>query len=108
MVVGLAVTRDGFPVRQWVFSGNTVEVSTVAEVKKDLGDWRLTGCVFVGDAGMLSKENLWTLSRGGGRYIVCVPVQPGGEDRHKVSELSWPLPGGGAESPSQGRVARRR
>ena len=50
MVVGLAVTRDGFPVRHWVFSGNTVDVSTVAEVKEDLRGWRLTRCVFVGDA----------------------------------------------------------
>ncbi len=29
------------------------------------------------DAGMVSKENPRTLSRGGDRYIVCVPVQPG-------------------------------
>ena len=84
VVVGLAVTRDGFPVRHWVFSGNTVDVSTVAEVKEDLRGWRLTRCVFVGDAGMVSKENLRTLSRGGGRYIVCVPVQPGGKIDRKV------------------------
>ena len=84
VVVGLAVTRDGFPVRHWVFSGNTVDVSTVAEVKEDLRGWRLTRCVFVGDAGMVSKENLRKLSRGGGRYIVCVPVQPGGKIDKKV------------------------
>ena len=84
VVVGLAVTRDGFPVRHWVFSGNTVDVSTVAEVKEDLRGWRLTRCVFVGDAGMVSKENLRTLSRGGGRYIVCVPVQPGGKIDKRV------------------------
>jgi hypothetical protein len=29
IVVGLAVTRDGFPVRHWVFPGNTVDVTTV-------------------------------------------------------------------------------
>ena len=84
VVVGLAVTRDGFPVRHWMFSGNTVDVSTVAEVREDLRGWRLTRCVFVGDAGMVSKENLRTLSRGGGRYIVCVPVQPGGKIDTKV------------------------
>ena len=33
---------------------------------------------------MVSKENLRTLSRGGGRYIVCVPVQPGGKIDTKV------------------------
>ena len=29
VVSGLAVTRDGFPVRHWVFPGNTVDVETV-------------------------------------------------------------------------------
>ena len=36
IVVGLAVTRDGLPVRHWVFPGNTVDVTTVAKVKEDL------------------------------------------------------------------------
>ena len=79
VLVGLAVTRDGFPVRHWVFPGNTVDVTTVAQVKRDLKGWRLNRCVFVGDAGMVSAENLHTLARGGGRYIVCMPVHPGGE-----------------------------
>ena len=79
VMVGLAVTRDGFPVRHWVFPGNTVDVTTVAKVKADLRGWRLNRCVFVGDAGMVSAENLRTLARGGGRYIVCMPVHRGGE-----------------------------
>ena len=33
-------TRDGFPVRHWVFPGNTVDVTTVAKVKEDLRGWR--------------------------------------------------------------------
>ena len=74
VVVGLAVTRDGFPVRHWVFSGNTV-----ARVKRELEGWHLNRCVFVGDAGMVSKENLRALVRAGGRYIVCMPVNPGGK-----------------------------
>ena len=79
IVVGLAVTRDGFPVRHWVFPGNTVDVTTVEQVKRDLGGWQLTRCVFVGDAGMVSEKNLRSLARGGGKYIVCMPVHPGGE-----------------------------
>jgi hypothetical protein len=34
IIVGLAVTREGFPVRHWVFPGNTVDVSTVTQVKE--------------------------------------------------------------------------
>lgn len=86
IVVGLAVTRDGFPVRHWVFPGNTVDVTTVEQVKRELKGWRLNRCVFVGDAGMVSKANLEQLARGGGRYIVCTPVHPGGEvDREVIS-----------------------
>jgi len=79
IVVGLAVTREGFPVRHWIFPGNTVDVSTVAQVKEDLRGWQLSRCVFGGDAGMVSHENLRQLSLGGGKYIVCMPVHQGGE-----------------------------
>ena len=58
IVVGLAVTRDGFPVRHWIFAGNTVDVSIVGRVKHELQGWQLRRCVFVGDAGMVSKANL--------------------------------------------------
>jgi hypothetical protein len=84
IVVGLAVTRDGVPIRHWVFPGNTVDVTTVAQVKKDLREWQLTRCVFVGDAGMVSAENLHQLSLGGGRYIVCMPMRRGGEVANDV------------------------
>lgn len=84
IVVGLAVTRDGFPVRHWVFPGNTVDVTTVEKVKADLKGWRLGRCVFVGDAGMVSQENLKALARSGGRYIVCVPIHVGGEVSEEV------------------------
>ncbi|MDX1300267.1 MAG: IS1634 family transposase [Pseudomonas sp.] len=79
LVIGLAVTRDGFPVRHWVFPGNTVDVSTVKRVKADLKGWHLNRCLFVGDAGMVSAANLKTLSQGGGRYILCMPIHQGGE-----------------------------
>lgn len=84
IVVGLAVTRDGFPVRHWVFPGNTVDVTTVAKVKADLKGWRLHRCVFVGDAGMVSEKNLKALSVSGGKYIVCMPIHPGGEVEQEV------------------------
>jgi len=79
IVVGLAVTRDGLPVRHWVFPGNTVDVTTVKKVKEELRGWKLGRCVFVGDAGMVSADNLRSLALGGGKYIVCMPLTPGGE-----------------------------
>ena len=77
IVVGLAVTREGFPVRHWVFPGNTVDVSTVAQVKRDLRDWQLTRCLFVGDAGMVSAANFKALAAGGGKYLMCMPLRRG-------------------------------
>lgn len=77
IVVGMAVTREGFPVRHWVFPGNTVDVSTVAQVKRDLRDWQLTRCLLVGDAGMVSAANFKALAAGGGKYLMCMPMRRG-------------------------------
>lgn len=79
IVIGLAVTRDGLPVRHWVFPGNTVDVTTVSQVKADLRGWKLSRCVFVGDAGMVSQDNLEALSKSGGKYILCMPMRRGDE-----------------------------
>jgi hypothetical protein len=84
IVVGLAVTRDGLPVRHWVFPGNTVDVSPVAQVKDDLRGWQLRRCVFVGDAGMVSQENLTKLGESGGKYILCMPLRHGDEVTREV------------------------
>lgn len=79
IVVGIAVTRDGFPVRHWVFPGNTVDVTTVEKIQAELKGWKLERCVFVGDAGMVSEKNLKALGASGGRDILCLPIHPGGE-----------------------------
>jgi hypothetical protein len=84
IVVGLAVTREGFPVRHWIFPGNTVDVSTVAKVKEDLRGWKLSRCLFVGDAGMVSQANLQTLARGGGKYLLAMPLRRGDEISKEV------------------------
>jgi hypothetical protein len=72
VIVALAVTREGIPVRSWVFPGNTTDVTTVETVKKDLRGWNLNRCLFVADAGMNSEANRKTLSLGGGRYLLAV------------------------------------
>lgn len=79
IVVGLAVTRDGLPVRSWVFPGNTNDVTTIDRVKADLRGWRLNRCVFVGDAGMNSEDNRRRLSLGGGKYIFAAKMRAGDE-----------------------------
>jgi Transposase DDE domain len=75
VVVALAVTRDGMPVRSWVLPGDTADVATVAQIKDDLRAWRLGRCVLVGDAGLYSTDNLGALARGLGRYVLAVPMR---------------------------------
>ena len=84
IVIGLAVTREGFPVRHWVFPGNTVDVTTVAKVKEELKGWQLTRCLFVGDAGMVSAANFQALARAGGKYLMAMPVRAGSEVAESV------------------------
>ena len=75
VVIPLAVTRDGMPVRSWVLPGDTADVATVARIKDDLRAWRLGRCVLVGDAGLYSADNLGELARGLGRYLLAVPMR---------------------------------
>src|SRR5580704_7684944 len=53
VIIALAVTRDGMPVRSWILPGDTADVTTVARIKDDLRAWQLGRCVFVGDAGWI-------------------------------------------------------
>ena len=39
----------------------------MAQVQDDLRGWKLSRCVFVGDARMVSQDNLKKLSESGGR-----------------------------------------
>lgn len=69
-VLGFAVTRDGVPVRCWVWPGNTVDVSVVDEVKRDLNDWKLNRVVMVMDTGFNSEQNRRTLQGAGDAFII--------------------------------------
>jgi hypothetical protein len=41
VVIGLAVTREGIPVRCWCWPGNTNDMTVIQQVKDDLRGWRL-------------------------------------------------------------------
>jgi len=72
VIVGMAINRDGYPIRHWVFPGNTTDVTTVARVVKDLGALRPRQFVFVGDRGMVSKRNIDFLESRRLKYILAV------------------------------------
>jgi hypothetical protein len=71
VVVALAVTREGLPVRCWVFPGNTTDVNTVERVRSDLRGWKLGRALFVADAGVNSDDNRKELARACGKYLLA-------------------------------------
>jgi hypothetical protein len=77
VVVGLAVTREGIPVRCWVFPGNTSDQLLVRQVKDDLRAWKLNRVLWVLDTGFASEENRRYLQRAGGHYIMGEKLRAG-------------------------------
>jgi hypothetical protein len=84
VVVALAVTRDGLPIKSWVFDGNTSDAKTIARVKEDLKGWKLGRALFVADAGMNSAENRAELAKACGTYLLASRVRAVKEIRDKV------------------------
>jgi len=70
VTIGLAVTREGIPVRCWVLPGNQHDSQCVDQVQKDLNSWNLGRVVWVMDRGMSSDANQRILQRAGGQYIL--------------------------------------
>jgi Transposase DDE domain len=70
VVVGMAVTRNGIPVRMWTFPGTASDQVIIRKVKDDLRGWNLSRVIWVLDRGFTSERNRRYLQRGGGHYIV--------------------------------------
>jgi len=70
VVIGLAVTREGIPVRCWAWPGNTADASVVDEVQADLAGWQLGRVVWVVDRGMAGHDQRIRFQRAGGQVIV--------------------------------------
>jgi hypothetical protein len=49
VVIAMAVTRDGVPVRCWTFPGDTADTAIIRTIKDDLGGWGLRRLVWVAD-----------------------------------------------------------
>jgi len=69
VVIGMAVTRDGIPVRCWAFPGSTSDQEIIRRIKDDLDGWNLRRLIWVADRGFASAANRVYLTRGGGHYI---------------------------------------
>ena len=77
VIVGMAVTRDGIPVRVWSWPGNTADSGLIRQVKKDLREWSLSKVIWAADRGFTSQENRRFLMQGGGGYIIGEKLRSG-------------------------------
>lgn len=85
VVIGLAVTKEGIPVRVWSFPGNASDTMVIRKVHDELGDWRLHRVVWVGDRGFSSEENRHYLQRGGGHYLFGEKLRQGTDNLEALS-----------------------
>ncbi|MFN0089894.1 MAG: IS1634 family transposase, partial [Acidimicrobiales bacterium] len=86
IVIGMAVTRGGIPVRVWTFPGDTSDQVLIRTVRDDLADWRLNRVIWALDRGFTSAENRRYLQRGGGHYIVGEKLR--GDSKEAAEALS--------------------
>jgi hypothetical protein len=77
IVVGMAVTRTGIPVRVWCWPGKTSDQALIRQVKDDLRDWTLARVIWVADRGFASATNRRYLRRGDHHYILGEKLRSG-------------------------------
>ena len=75
IVIGVVTSYEGYPLKHYVFKGDTTDVTTVKEVVKNLKQsYHIEETVFVGDRGMVSKVNIEELEEHGFDCIMGVKM----------------------------------
>jgi hypothetical protein len=77
VVIGMAVTRAGIPIRVWSWPGNTTDSALIRQVKDDLREWKLNRVLWVADRGFACEANRRYLQRAGGHYILGEKLRSG-------------------------------
>src|SRR6516164_1441034 len=77
IVIGMAVTRDGIPVRVWCWPGDTADSTLIRQVKDEMRDWTLSRSVWVADRGFASAGNRRFLRSGDHHYILGEKLRSG-------------------------------
>jgi len=77
IVIGMAVTREGIPVRVWCWPGNTSDSALIRQVKADMREWVLGKIIWVADRGFSSAANRRFLQQGAGAYIIGEKLRSG-------------------------------
>ena len=80
IVIGVVTSYEGYPIKHFVFEGNTKDEITVTKVVEELKEtYNIEETTFVGDRGMITKLNLSRIKGEGFDYIMGV--------KHRQSEI---------------------
>jgi len=90
LVLGLLVSKGGYPLAYDIFQGNQFEGHTMLPVLNAFKErYELDNLVVVADAGLLSKENIALLQQGGYQYILGARIKAEGQAiKKKILELN--------------------
>ncbi|MEJ2331063.1 MAG: transposase, partial [Gammaproteobacteria bacterium] len=73
IVIGVVTSFEGYPIKHYVFEGNTKDETTVAQVVKELKSvYHIEQTTFVGDRGMITRLNVQRIESEGFDYIMGV------------------------------------
>ncbi|MBT9148228.1 MAG: hypothetical protein DDT32_01998 [Syntrophomonadaceae bacterium] len=88
VVIGL-IMCNGMPIGHEVFEGSRVDKKTVKEILKDLKEkFEIGRCIFVGDRGLVTKENLEEIERHGFDSILALRKRRNAEVKEIVLDAT--------------------
>ncbi len=94
VVIGMAVTRDGIPVRVWCWPGNTSDSALIRQVKADMRDWNLARVVWSPTAGSPRRRtgatcNVPGVATSSGRSCAPAPPRPPPHSAGPAATKTW-------------------
>jgi len=88
VMIGMAVTKEGIPIRVWSWPGGTGESPVLRQVRDDLQGWQLGRVVWVADRGFSSRANRSYLTQDEDHYIIGEKLR--GDSKEARLALSRP------------------
>jgi transposase len=94
IVLGLLVSKDGYPLSYSIFNGSQYEGRTMIPIVEDFVQrFNMEDFVVVADSGLMNKSNISLLESGGYKYIIGARIK---NETHQVKQwiLSLEKPDG--------------
>lgn len=84
VVLGLLVSKDGYPLSYSVFNGSQYEGHTMLPVVEDFVQrFKLDDFIVVADSGLMNQRNIALLNSGSYKYIIGARIK---NERHDIKE----------------------